>query len=69
MNKRIRCFSRAFTLLPTLVVLLSISVCLCSILFFEKNKNYLLEKQKKAFECELNNKNEEIEKDWFNEFD
>lgn len=64
--KKIKEFSEAFTLLPTLIVMLTLSMIACSFLSLEKYQLNLVEKKSAHFEQQLSEKNSELEKEWFN---
>lgn len=56
----------AFSLLPTLVILLSLSILCCSILAVEKNIFLSVEKRKLALDSDIESSNQKIEESFSN---
>ena len=63
-NRVERRLSRGFSLLPTMVVLLSISAFMCSLLAARRGSVRLLERERAAFECALDAENARAEEGW-----
>lgn len=60
-----RKLSRGFSLLPSLVVMLSVSAALCSVVSSKRAEIAALEKARSSFEESLDGGNEDVEGDWF----
>ncbi len=61
-----RKLARGFSLLPTLMVLLSLSALACSAVALRRGEIRALTRERAAFEKGLEKENREIEEGWFN---